>query len=581
MRALSADEGVQPLIRSRFGLTWGSAASRLGIAVLAIIVIAPVVFIVYGAFLTGYPAAPATHVTTEWWSAVYGSSAYLPSLAWSLGIAFVTASLATLIGAAFAWTFQRVEVPFRALAEGVLLAAFALPPVLSTIAWVALLAPRAGFLNVLYGDLLHTDLLNIASSLGIVMVMTFVFTPLAFLLASGGFASADFTEEEAARVHGASLWRTIRSVTIPSVRLSMAVCWILVFTISAQTFAVVLLLGAAANIQTVPELMYQGVVNGQMPVGEVAMLGTLLIWPAALGLAGLLIYDRRSASRGVRISGSPGHWRLGRARAVVLSLGSVYLLVATVLPMLALIAGSFFKYQTSHFSASLLTLANFTGTFANAQAMGYLLNTAVLSVGAATVGLGAAFLVAYLERYDRSSWLRTVVHLVTTLPLVMPRLVLALGFLLALDTVPFLRGWSGSLVVMGATIVIANLGLGTRTLGAHLARLPASLDEAGRMCGASTLPRMYRITLPSIAPSLLAVWRTYFVLTVLEVDLLIFLYQPDTTTLSIATLLGMAEGVGNTVYPLAVLQVILVAVAIGGSAFVGAILKRRYSGGKP
>jgi iron(III) transport system permease protein len=555
-----------------------ATVTRLLTIITAVIIVAPVAYLVYGAFDSGYPGATGAHMTLQWAHDVYATQQYLPALGWSVALAAAAATIATLVGICFAWLVWRVDIPARGVWQGILFCGFVLPPVLATMAWISLLAPGGGLLNVAFQHLTGSQLFNVYSFPGIMLTMSVVFAPLAFLLASSAFSNTDFTEEEAARVHGAGILTTIWRVTLPSVRLSIAVAWLLVFSICAQSFSIVLILGPPSHISTIPELMFEGVNGGTISIGEVTMLSTLLLWPALLGFVWLLLFDRRSVVHRTRARARRGSWSLGRFHKPILALFALYLLLSTILPIAAMILNSFFKYQTADITASLFTLNNYREAFSNPNIIGSLENSVELGIGCATIGVVISFLLAYEQVIHRDSLLGRVIEVITALPLALPRLGLSLGFLWVTSSIPALHQASGTLLVIGVTIVVANIGLGTRTLAAEFSQIPKSLDEAGQLCGAPRVVRQLRLTAPMLGRAMVNVWRTYLVLALLEVDLLIFVYLPKTETLSIQTLLSLSQGLTTTAYPLAVMQLVLAGAALGISAVISGLLGRRYRG---
>ena len=74
--------------------------------------------------------------------------------------------------------------------------------------------------------------------------------------------------------------------------------------------------------------------------------------------------------------------------------------------------------------------------------------------------------------------------------------------------------------------------------------------------------------------TLVETWRTVLILAFLEINLVVFLYTPQSETLSIATLLDLSQGLSNTAYPLAVMQVALVACALVISGAIRGWMRR-------
>lgn len=93
---------------------------------------------------------------------------------------------------------------------------FAIPGIVKVIGWIILLGPKAGILNVAASALVKTTVFfDLFSLPGMILVESFVWTPVVFLLMSIPFRSMDPTLEEAAALSGGSGWHVFKGVTFP------------------------------------------------------------------------------------------------------------------------------------------------------------------------------------------------------------------------------------------------------------------------------------------------------------------------------------------------------------------------------
>ena len=94
--------------------------------------------------------------------------------------------------------------------------ALILPGVLESIAWIFLLSPKFGYLNVWLMNLfgLQSPPFNVFSLPGMIWVHSVGQVPLAFLLMVAAFKSMDPSLEESAMMSGANTWQTLRRVTL-------------------------------------------------------------------------------------------------------------------------------------------------------------------------------------------------------------------------------------------------------------------------------------------------------------------------------------------------------------------------------
>ncbi|MFC4948899.1 ABC transporter permease [Pseudonocardia sp. GCM10023141] len=539
----------------------GLVVVRLLGVVLFLLTIVPIGFLIFRTFVPYDPSESGLAALAK----VFGTTAYLTEITNSVLFSAVAGALATVLAATMAWFVHRVRVGGARVWEAILISGFALPPVLAATAWTALLAPRAGFLNhwwaATVGD--GNDLLAIRSPVGLVFVLTIVFVPFAYLVLAGPFASLPTDDEEAALIHGCGVWRLLVHVTIPSIRVPLVTSFVLVFSFALQTFSVPLLLGEPAGIHTIPVDMYLGEVTGQIPVAESNALGLLLLVVGAVAFVLLWRVQTRSAAvtRGAgRASGRTSTVSLGRWRWPLLVLMGLYFLITVVLPIGALVLVSFMHFITPELTASVFTLDNYSGLFARDTTRLALQNTVVLSVVVATVGAFLALLLGYAIVRTKGV-LSRLLDASASLPLAVPRLALAFGFLWTIADVTFLHRIANFWLLV-CVVTLTFLGVGVRTSVAAMQRIGVELDEAAAVGGAPMWRRLLHVIGPMALPSLVSIWRTLFVLSVLEVDVLIFLYQGPSVTVSVLNFVLLDQGFSPAVFPLAVVQVGLCAAVV-------------------
>jgi len=135
------------------------------------------------------------------------------------------------------------------------------------------------------------------------------------------------------------------------------------------------------------------------------------------------------------------------------------------------------------------------------------------------------------------------------------------GFLWTIADVTFLHQIANFWLLVGV-VLLTFVGVGVRTSVATMQRIGIELDEAAAVGGAPLWRRLLHVIGPMALPSLVAIWRTLFILSVLEVDVLIFLYQGTSVTVSVLTFVLLDQGFSPAVFPLAVVQVGMCAVVV-------------------
>jgi putrescine transport system permease protein len=240
-------------------------------------------------------------------------------------------------------------------------------------------------------------------------------------------------------------------------------------------------------------------------------------------------------------------------------------------PILSMIIYSFnaSRLVTVWDAAHSPTLKWYAELFGNAQIMqaAWLsLRIATMNAtGAVILGTMAAFA---LERYGRFRG-RALLGALSAAPLVLPEIITGLSLLLLFVAMERLIGWPAR---RGATtITIAHISFSLSYVAvivqARLAGFDVSLEEAALDLGARPAVVFARITLPLIAPALLAGWLLSFTLSWDDVVISQFVAGPGSSTLPMVIFSKVRLGVSPDVNALATLMVLVVAIGVVGSTW--------------
>ncbi|MEV0807859.1 ABC transporter permease [Micromonospora sp. NPDC050200] len=175
-----------------------------------------------------------------------------------------------------------------------------------------------------------------------------------------------------------------------------------------------------------------------------------------------------------------------------------------------------------------------------------LINTLLVAAGATALSTVLGTLLAVgLARYTRSKLLDAI----AVAPAVLPDIVLAIGLLAFYTAVQFTLGLH--------SILLAHTVFGTAFVAAvvrtRLAHVDGSLEEASRDLGATPLQTFVRITLPSLAPGIIAGALLAFSLSIDEFVIAFFTAGPQDPTLPIVIYSMVRFGVTPEINALATL----------------------------
>jgi putrescine transport system permease protein len=196
------------------------------------------------------------------------------------------------------------------------------------------------------------------------------------------------------------------------------------------------------------------------------------------------------------------------------------------------------------------------------DAAGLSLAVAVASASlAATVGTLAGVALARLGRFPS----RLVFAVLMTAPLVMPEVITGLSMLLSFVTLERLTGWPSergflTIVMAHATFSAAYVAV---IVQARCAGLESSIEEAAADLGARPGVVFVQITLPLIAPAVVAGWLLAFTLSLDDLVVASFVSGPGATTLPMYIFSSVRLGLSPQINALASVIVLVVFVTIG------------------
>lgn len=174
-----------------------------------------------------------------------------------------------------------------------------------------------------------------------------------------------------------------------------------------------------------------------------------------------------------------------------------------------------------------------------------------------------------LARHGRFRW-RAVFGALVGAPLVLPEVVTGISLLLLFVALQGLTGWPAERGA--ATVIIAHATLGMAyaavVVQARLAGLDRSLEEAAADLGADALTTFRTVTLPLIAPGLVAAWLLAFTLSLDDVVVASFVSGPAGTTLPMLLFSRLRLGLTPEVNALGAVILLLAGTATGLAAWL-------------
>lgn len=181
---------------------------------------------------------------------------------------------------------------------------------------------------------------------------------------------------------------------------------------------------------------------------------------------------------------------------------------------------------------------------------------------AVVLGTMAALVMTRMRRFPG----KTLFGALITAPLVMPEVILGLSILMLFMSLGSVIGMAPrGLVSIWIAHVTFTLAFVTVVLSSRMAELDKSLEEAAMDLGANRIKVFFLITLPIIAPAIMAAWLLAFTLSLDDVVVASFVSGPNSTTLPMVVFSSARRGLNPQVNALATIMIVVVSAA----AFVG------------
>lgn len=491
--------------------------------------------------------APRQYVgTLENYGKAYASPHTYSTLANSVLFAAGSGFLALVIGAALAWLVERTNTPLGRLFLPLAVVPMILPGVLEAIAWIFLLSPKFGYLNValmgLFG--LESAPFNIFTLGGMIWVQAVGQTPLAFLLMVAAFKSMDPSLEESAMMSGAGTWSTLRRITLRLLMPTGASTLLILVVRALESFETPAIIGIPAKTYVYTSEIYLAFTTYPPDYGLGAALAVGLLVLSALGV---WLYTRaamRNSERYQTVTGKafrPRRFDLGRLRWVAFAVLCLYFAVVVLLPFLVILWASFLPFFGAPTAESLrlLTLDNYRTLFTFAPFHKALVNSIVLAILTAT---GVTLLTAVIAWIVYKSRIPGVAALdfLAFLPIAVPGIVL--GMSLILLYVAFPVAIYGTIWVLLIAYSTKYLPYGMRAASGAVLQVGNELEEAASISGASWWTTFRRILLPLLRPGLAAGWIYVCIVSFREFSTSILLASGQSQVLSILVFTMFEQG---------------------------------------
>ena len=425
-------------------------------------------------------------------------------------IAFSIALFSTLSGTALGFILYKTNIKFRGFFKVSLLIPLFISPYILAVAW-------KDFFYLFFNNTSF-----ISSNIGVILVLTTIFTPLSMLIIGSALSNINAQLEESGFMI-TNFRSVILKITLPLIKPAIISSFVLVFIFSISEFSVPAFFGVKV-FTTEIFTQFSAFYNHSLAILQSALLiliCVLLLFSERkhIAEAPFLSIDSKGTSNKSYNLKSHNH----------LSLLFLYgwFFISIVFPFIILFVQSF-KHGTSKFI----------------QAFELLIPTFGKSIGLAFSGaliiVFIGFTAAYHSGRQTGSKKRNSFDWLLLIIFAIPSTILGIS-LINFYNQPILDYIYSSMAI----IIIGYVGkfsfISAKLIANAIRQIPNSLDEAAQIEGITNFTRLQKILIPLIMPSLFAAFIISFIFCFGELGITIMLYPPGTEIMPIKVFTIMAN----------------------------------------
>jgi iron(III) transport system permease protein len=497
----------------------------------------------------------------------------------SLIFAGGTALVTLVMGGLVAWVVERTDAPLGGLFHALALLSFAIPGLLTAMAWILVLSPNIGWVNAMIKSTfgLSQAPFSIYSMGGMIWALSSHYFPLAYLTLGPALRVLDVRMEEAALVSGARYWQVMPKITLPLLRPAILSTVLLLFMLGMSSYEVPRLIGRPARIDVFTTDIQAATHSAPPEFGIASALSFTLL---CICIVAVFFYRRstRNAEAFATITGKgymPTRIKLRQWRWPVALATFLLFAISLGLPLLTLVWQSFYRNLAQPFvgSTGLASWENYQFILHYPIFVDAVKTSVLLAVMAATIIVLLTFVMAWiaLRAVPRSGW---VLDSLAFMPVAIPHVIVGAAVLFAYLMLPI--PVYNTIWILLIAYVTMYLPYGMRFISSGLTQIHKELEESAEVSGARVRQVFLRILLPLLLPVLLAAWIYIFVLAVRELSASVFLVGPGTHVLGTISLTMWEEGGSyGAVAALGVIQIMPLIVIVAALRWLELRVQRR------
>jgi iron(III) transport system permease protein len=500
-------------------------AGGLTIFVLVAFLIYPIVTTMANSFAPAGEAVAWANATFENFERFWTSMLYRRALINTLVIGVTTTFFATLVALPAAYFVARVEMRFKPLILSLSIIPLISPPFIGAYAWVILFG-RSGIFTHYLNDWFGIQMPPIYGHFGVILALVLSNFTYVFLFVQGALSAVDPHLEESAKVLGASRARILRTVVLPLAIPPMLAGAMIVLIEALGEFGVPAILGG--EMYVLSTLMYFQI-HGYFNLNAAAAIALVNV---GITLVAILILVRINKRRRFITVGTTTRRAAQHTGPLIKIIANVYvwgLLAVALLPQAVIIFTSFAERWPGTLWPLEYGWGNYVYVFN--RVVQPIQNSLILASVATIACVVFGTLTGYVAERKKFAG-KWALDLTIMLPFILPGIVTGVALLVTFNSGPIVL--TGTAVILIIGYFVRRIAYIYRAVVAAVGQVDPKMEEASMVAGASWGRTMRKVTVPLIAPGILAGAIIVFTTLIAEMSTTVMLYSAQWKTLSIA-----------------------------------------------
>ncbi len=445
---------------------------------------------------------------------VVSAPQFMTALTNSIVSSLLATVITVLVAFALAICIQRTNIKFKGI-FGIIFTLPMLIPSISSGMGLVILFGNNGLITEIFG------LSNNIYGLGGIIIGSLMYAfPVAYLMLADVIRYEDGSPYEAADVLGIPKFRQFTAITLPYLKKPLIRVVFSIFTLIITDYGVPMMVGG--KYETIAKVMYSDVIGG-LDFGKGAVYGSILLIPAVAAFIIDLLNEERANATFVTKQCKLADGKIAKAVAYI------YCVIITVFTLLPFIAFAVLAFAENYPQDLSFTFTNITKTL-KLKADTYLLNSVLIALCSAVVGVVIAFISAYLSARMKSKAAKFL-HLSSMTSAAIPGVVLGLSYVLTFNKAPsFIYGTIVILVMVNIVHFISSPYL---MIYNSLSKINENLEGTAQSLGIDRIHLIKDVLIPQCKGTIMEMFSYFFVNCMMTISAVSFLASTKNKPISL------------------------------------------------